>query len=206
MECDPDSVAAKTKDTFKRLAHLTIICAPIVLMAGCTSMPSVQPDPTPKQTEMIPIISEPPGAVVKTSTGDHCTTPCELEIGRDEKISLSFQKEGFRTKHIKVRPVPEQYSFRAMITYTSIGALTGTAFASMADALINVSAAVFVTAFTLRDPDEFEYETDKSLITKGGLAGALVGFGIGYGVHMLVQEKRLSVREQVLVRLRPISN
>ena len=196
MKFDPDSVAVITKDTFKRLTRLNVVWGLIVLMAGCTSMPSVQPDPNPKGTETIPIVTEPSGAVVESSTGDRCTTPCELEVGENEKISLSFQKKGFRTKNIKVRPVPETFSSRSMITYASIGAASGALGALFADSINAVWAAIF----------RVEHKTDKSLIATGVLAGALFGLSIGYGVHRIVQEQRRRVREQVSVELKPVSN
>ena len=207
MKFDPDSVAVITKRHVKRLARFNVVWGLIVLMAGCTSMPSVAPDPNPKGTETIPIISEPSGAVVESSTGDRCTTPCELEVGKNEKVSLSFEKEGFRTKYIKVRPVREEFPSRSVITYASIGAASGALAASMADIMGEVLSTVLVSAlFGIKDPDEFEYKTDKSLIARGVLAGALVGLSIGYGVHRIVQEQRHRVREQVSVELKPVSN
>ena len=173
------------------------------LMAGCASTPSVQTTPEPKLKETIPLVSQPPGALVEASTGDRCTTPCELEVGWNEKISLSFQKQGFHTKYIRVRPVPEEISSRSVIKYASIGGLLGGLFTMAGDAIGFGIAAAFVSPFTSR---ELNYKRDKSLIAKGAVVGAVAGIGIGYGVNSILNKKRRRYREQVSVKLKPIRN
>lgn len=50
----------------------------------------------------VAFISTPPGASMTTDTGLSCTTPCRLEIRRNQEFSATFNLEGFEAQTVPV--------------------------------------------------------------------------------------------------------
>lgn len=50
----------------------------------------------------VEFISTPSGATMTTDTGLSCTTPCRLEIRRNQEFSATFNLEGFETQTVPV--------------------------------------------------------------------------------------------------------
>src|SRR4029079_19144029 len=44
----------------------------------------------------------PPGAEVKTSTGEACSTPCTLQLDQDAGVNVVVSKRGFQTERFEV--------------------------------------------------------------------------------------------------------
>ena len=59
-------------------------------------------------TDEVQFASEPPGAEVKTSSGQTCRTPCELPIQIAPTLSATFALNGYESQTVSLRPVPAE--------------------------------------------------------------------------------------------------
>jgi hypothetical protein len=66
-----------------------------VCLGGCASV-------TRGTTDQVQIVSEPPGADVRTSMGHNCQTPCTLQFSRKDEFSVTFSKPGYEPQTIAV--------------------------------------------------------------------------------------------------------
>jgi hypothetical protein len=64
-------------------------------LAGCESVLSVPSD-------QLALRTTPPGAEVKTSTGESCSTPCTLQLGQGTDLTVIVSKRGFKTERIEL--------------------------------------------------------------------------------------------------------
>lgn len=64
-------------------------------LAGCASLPS-------GGRNTVRFITEPPGAVARTSIGQSCTTPCALSISRLDPFSVTFELAGHEPVTVNV--------------------------------------------------------------------------------------------------------
>jgi hypothetical protein len=55
------------------------------------------------QTQALRIESKPAGAEAKTSLGQSCRTPCELEVQTENEISLTLALNGYQPQTVSVR-------------------------------------------------------------------------------------------------------
>ena len=92
-----------TETTMRRVL---VITASSIALAGCASfslpsfeLPSFQSKPAASTVEFE---SEPPGAEVKTSTGQTCRTPCALSVTANE-LSATFALTGYQPQTVPVR-------------------------------------------------------------------------------------------------------
>src|SRR5262249_43282587 len=53
-------------------------------------------------SEQIQILSEPPGAEARTSTGFVCTTPCSLTVGRKDEFVVTISNPGYGPVEVPV--------------------------------------------------------------------------------------------------------
>jgi hypothetical protein len=81
-----------------RFVAITVAFAVSAATSGCATI--VQ-----GRTEGITVVSNPPGATVKTANVQ-ITTPGELKLRRDRDHSLVVDKEGFPTREIKLESRP----------------------------------------------------------------------------------------------------
>jgi hypothetical protein len=65
-------------------------------VAGCATV-------TRGTTNQIQIVSEPSGAMVRTSMNQSCTTPCTLTVGRKDEFNVSISLAGYKEQIIEVR-------------------------------------------------------------------------------------------------------
>jgi hypothetical protein len=69
-------------------------------------MPSLNFLSSSPPTEALRFESEPPGAEVKTSSGQTCRTPCELSVQVAPELSATFALNGYQPQTIPVRSEP----------------------------------------------------------------------------------------------------
>jgi hypothetical protein len=81
-----------------------------LILAACESsstsldwlkMPSLKMEGAP---ETVRFESEPPGADVKTSTGQTCRTPCTLSLPGDKSFNVTYTLKGFQPETDSVAP------------------------------------------------------------------------------------------------------
>jgi hypothetical protein len=92
-----------TEIIMRRVLAITASC---FALAACSSfslpsfeMPSFGSGPTATTLEFE---SEPPGADVKTSTGQTCRTPCALSVAANE-LTATFSLNGYQSQTVPVR-------------------------------------------------------------------------------------------------------
>jgi hypothetical protein len=66
-------------------------------------MPSLNFLSSSPPTEALRFESEPPGAEVKTSSGQTCRTPCELAVQVAPELSATFALNGYQPQTVSVR-------------------------------------------------------------------------------------------------------
>jgi hypothetical protein len=69
-------------------------------------MPSLNFLSSSPPTEALRFESEPPGAEVKTSSGQTCRTPCELTVQVAPELSASFALNGYQPQTVSLRTEP----------------------------------------------------------------------------------------------------
>ena len=67
-------------------------------------MPSLEFMKSSPSAEALRIESEPPGAEARTSTGQSCRTPCELNVQAGGEVSVTLALNGFQPQTVSVRP------------------------------------------------------------------------------------------------------
>jgi hypothetical protein len=66
-------------------------------------MPSLSFLSSSPPTESLRLESDPPGAEVKTSSGQTCRTPCELSVKVAPELSATFALNGYQPQTVSVR-------------------------------------------------------------------------------------------------------
>lgn len=67
----------------------------VLFLAACANI-------TRGADENMTFVSDPPGASVRTSTGETCTTPCTIPVSRRAAFTANFSKAGYRDQIIQV--------------------------------------------------------------------------------------------------------
>lgn len=70
------------------LLRILIIATSLAFASGCATV-------TRGTTESFVVESDPPGAMVRSSTGWTCETPCRVKVKRRSDFTLSIEKEGY---------------------------------------------------------------------------------------------------------------
>lgn len=65
-------------------------------LAGCASV-------TRGWNNQMQFSSDPPDAIVQTTMGHSCRTPCNLQVGRKDEFVATFTKPGYITEQVQVR-------------------------------------------------------------------------------------------------------
>lgn len=88
-------------------------------LTGCPRPAAPPPEPVETKpapvVERLSLISTPPGARARLSTGESCTTPCSLQKVADIPFSVTFEKENYSPQTVKVTnnlEVMRQYNAR----------------------------------------------------------------------------------------------
>ena len=67
-----------------------------LLCAGCATVER-------GTTDTLAIVSDPPGATATGTIGASCITPCSLEVGRRDDVSITIAKAGFVSRTVTVK-------------------------------------------------------------------------------------------------------
>jgi len=82
---------------------IAVVACGFTVAACSASMPSLNFLSSSPPTEALRFESEPPGAEVKTSSGQSCRTPCELTVQLAPELSATFALNGYQPQTISVR-------------------------------------------------------------------------------------------------------
>jgi len=92
---------------------LTVAVAAVagVALTGCSS--ALSSSATSEQTQALNFESEPAGAVIRTTEGQTCVTPCELKLAaREQPVSVSKDNYVSQTVQLATGPQPEHSFFQ----------------------------------------------------------------------------------------------
>ena len=73
-------------------------------VAACSVMPNLNFFKRSETTEALRFESAPPGAQVKTSSGQSCLTPCELAVQANAEFTATFTLKPYKPQTITIRP------------------------------------------------------------------------------------------------------
>lgn len=89
------------------------------LLASCANAPS-------GSQETVRFISNPASAVMTSSTGFTCTTPCETRVRRDLEFSALFEKPGYVSATVSVATKTTDFEKSYDLGPMSFGVATAT--------------------------------------------------------------------------------
>jgi hypothetical protein len=82
---------------------IAIVACGFTVAACSATMPSLNFLSSSPPSEALRFESEPPGAEVKTSSGQTCRTPCELSVQVAPEVSATFALNGYQPQTISLR-------------------------------------------------------------------------------------------------------
>jgi hypothetical protein len=82
---------------------LAVVACGFLLAACSMSMPSFDVFKSTPTTEVLRIESEPPGADARTSQGQTCRTPCELNVPATSELAVTVAMNGYQSQTLPVR-------------------------------------------------------------------------------------------------------
>jgi hypothetical protein len=85
---------------------IAVVACGLTVAACSASMPSLNFLSSSPPTEAVRFESEPPGAEVKTSSGQACRTPCELTVQVAPELSASYALNGYQPQTVSLRTEP----------------------------------------------------------------------------------------------------
>jgi membrane-bound inhibitor of C-type lysozyme len=88
--------AAQRAPAGVKMRHLFILSLAGLTLAGCATV-------TRGTTNQVQIVSEPSGALARTSLGHQCSTPCTLQLSRKDEFSVTFAMPGYEEQTIVVK-------------------------------------------------------------------------------------------------------
>lgn len=83
-----------------------VLLGTLFLLSGCPAKPKQAPPPpppAPPAVDNLVIRSNPGGASVKLSTGETCTTPCELSRQVGQPFNITLSKGGYKSQTVNVK-------------------------------------------------------------------------------------------------------
>ena len=146
----------------------------LLLAGGCATVPSMSP---------LAIDSTPSGALVTSSEGWSCKTPCTLEAERGTSIQLSWSLDGHATEQQSIQMPEFKPSRVAMLIGSGIGAVSMIVGADFADAF----ARAFLSAIFGEIVEVDAISSGEKL--RGAASGALVLGALGFGVDRLIDQR-----------------
>lgn len=132
-----------------RAAGRTGLCLGVaVISTGCAT---VMRGPT----EMLGVVTEPPGAVVEASSGGTCVAPCELEVRRRGALTVTAQMDGCGRESIAVRSEIDRFGGWMLGAYggAALGAVAYEAGEEVTEAIGHVLPGVLVCGALGADPE-----------------------------------------------------
>ena len=94
--------------------------AAMLVLGGCATV-------TRGTTDIVQMRSAPNGAIATASTGQSCTTPCSITVGRKDEFSVHFEKPGFISQVVKVTAQASGAGQAAVAGNLVVGGLVGLA-------------------------------------------------------------------------------
>jgi len=94
--------------------------AAVLALGGCATV-------TRGTTDQVQIRSVPNGATATTSTGQRCTTPCMITVGRKDEFSVHFEKPGFISQDVQVKAQVSSAGEAASAGNLIVGGIVGMA-------------------------------------------------------------------------------
>ena len=85
---------------------IAVVACGLTVAACSASIPSLNFLSSSPPTEALRFESEPPGAEVKTSSGQTCRTPCELTVQVAPELSATFALNGYQPQTVSLRTEP----------------------------------------------------------------------------------------------------
>jgi hypothetical protein len=87
-------------------------------VGGCATV-------TRGSTNKVQFVSEPAGALMTTSTGMNCVTPCTLEVPRKDGFIATFKLAGYETQTINVTTVVQGSGAAGVVGNVLVGGIVG---------------------------------------------------------------------------------
>ena len=85
---------------------IAVVACGLTVAACSATIPSLNFLSSSPPTEALRFESEPPGAEVKTSSGQACRTPCELTVQVAPELSATFALNGYQPQTVSLRTEP----------------------------------------------------------------------------------------------------
>jgi hypothetical protein len=85
------------------MSRVIAVVACGLTLAACSSMPSLNFLSSSPPTDAVRFESEPPGAEIKTSSGQSCRTPCELTVAVAPEVSATYALNGYQSQTVSLR-------------------------------------------------------------------------------------------------------
>jgi hypothetical protein len=86
------------------MSRVIAIVACGLSVAACSgSMPNLNFLSSSAPTDGVRFESEPPGAEIKTGSGQTCRTPCELSVAVAPEVSATFALNGYQSQTVSLR-------------------------------------------------------------------------------------------------------
>jgi len=82
---------------------IAVVACGFTVAACSASIPSLNFLSSSPPTEALRFESEPPGAEIKTSSGQTCRTPCELAVQVAPELSATFALNGYQPQTVSIR-------------------------------------------------------------------------------------------------------
>ena len=82
---------------------IAIVACGLSVAACSASMPSLNFLSSSPPTDAVRFESEPPGAEVKTASGETCRTPCQLSVAVAPEVSATFALNGYQPQTVSLR-------------------------------------------------------------------------------------------------------
>jgi hypothetical protein len=98
--------------------RIIVIAASGLALAGCTSSGGMTTDWLPKfepKPVDIQLVSAPPGAEAKSTTGQSCQTPCTLQMPPDKDFQVTFSLANYQPQTISVQPVKSEETWETSL-------------------------------------------------------------------------------------------
>lgn len=106
------------------IAKLVAMLVVVGLLPACTTI-------TRGTRQNYSIVSEPPGAAVRLSTGQTCVTPCTLDLKRKHSLIVTLSKPGYVSQDL---PVTSKVTGIGVTTMTAGNFLLGGVIGAVVDA------------------------------------------------------------------------
>src|SRR5215813_3005914 len=98
------ATVASPKSWGSNMRRVIAVVACGLSVAACSVMPDLNFFKRREATEALRFESAPPGAEVKTSSGQSCRTPCELTVQANAEFTATFTLKPYKPQTITIGP------------------------------------------------------------------------------------------------------